>query len=81
MKYIITSASRNRQIEPAPEQFWDAFVVTLMHWEEYIADGAKFSVPENNLATAASGAMTGMQVTFSGDWTHYGYNYYGCSIH
>lgn len=66
---------------PSEEIFLDALLDTVSYWVNYYHDGAQISICEKEIERVSRGALAFSALTFTGDWPHYGHNFYARELH
>lgn len=66
---------------PSKDIFLDTLLDTISYWVNYYNQGAQISICEKEVERVARGAMAFSAITFTGDYPHYGHNFYGRELH
>jgi len=67
--------------QPSEEIFLDALLDTVAFWADYSEIGAKFDIPEKELAKVACASATFSAITCTCGRPHYGHRFYGKELH
>ncbi|MBE6965529.1 MAG: hypothetical protein E7441_05785 [Ruminococcaceae bacterium] len=66
---------------PSEEVFLDTLLDTVSYWIDYYNEGAQISICEKEVERVSRGAMAFSAITFTGDFPHYGHNFYAREFH
>ena len=66
---------------PSEELFLDALTDTVAFWTEYSEEGARFDIPEKELARVATASAAFCAVNNTCGRAHYGHRFYGKELH
>ncbi|MBE6609407.1 MAG: hypothetical protein E7634_01920 [Ruminococcaceae bacterium] len=67
--------------QPSEELFLDALLDTVAFWADYSEMGARFDIPEKELARVACASAAFSSITCTCGRAHYGHRFYGKELH
>lgn len=87
IKYAVSAISRegdefvHNENPPTEKIFLEALCDTLCYWTDFSGAQAKITIPEEEIARVARGAVSFSALTFTGAHPHYGHKFYGKELH